>query len=213
MNPAMSSWVALRRRVPLQPGQSVLVLGATGNAGTMAVQVAKPPRRGTGGRRRPRRGRLESAHGSAPTTSSSSPTTPTRRRGAWRAAAECRHRHRLPLGRAGRAGDHGPARPRGDRSRALDWIQIGAMAGPTIELPSAALRSANLRSRATARGRLATGLSGRTPFPDRRDRRRHHRRHSLGHCPAGRRRGRVWNRPVVPGERTVSRPLANLAGA
>ena len=41
MNPAMSAWVALRRRVPLQPGQSVLVLGATGNAGAMAVQVAK----------------------------------------------------------------------------------------------------------------------------------------------------------------------------
>jgi NADPH:quinone reductase-like Zn-dependent oxidoreductase len=41
MNPAMSSWVALRRRVPLEPGQSVLILGATGNAGTMAVQVAK----------------------------------------------------------------------------------------------------------------------------------------------------------------------------
>ena len=38
MNPAMSSWVALRRRVPLQPGQSVLVLGATGNAGAAAVQ-------------------------------------------------------------------------------------------------------------------------------------------------------------------------------
>src|SRR6202034_3199781 len=41
MNPALSSWVALRRRVPLQPGQSVLVLGATRNAGPMAVQVAK----------------------------------------------------------------------------------------------------------------------------------------------------------------------------
>src|SRR6202041_4093029 len=41
MNPAMSAWVALRRRVPLQPGQSVLVLGATGDAGTMAVQVAR----------------------------------------------------------------------------------------------------------------------------------------------------------------------------
>jgi NADPH:quinone reductase-like Zn-dependent oxidoreductase len=41
MNPAMSSWVALRRRVPLEPGQSVLVLGATGSAGTMAVQIAK----------------------------------------------------------------------------------------------------------------------------------------------------------------------------
>jgi NADPH:quinone reductase-like Zn-dependent oxidoreductase len=41
MNPAMSSWVALRRRVPLIPGQSVLVLGATGNAGSMAIQIAK----------------------------------------------------------------------------------------------------------------------------------------------------------------------------
>jgi len=41
MNPAMSSWVALRRRVPLQAGQSVLVLGASGNAGAMAVQAAK----------------------------------------------------------------------------------------------------------------------------------------------------------------------------
>ena len=41
MNPAMSSWVALRRRVPIKQGQSVLILGATGNAGQMAVQVAK----------------------------------------------------------------------------------------------------------------------------------------------------------------------------
>jgi NADPH:quinone reductase-like Zn-dependent oxidoreductase len=37
MNPAMSSWVALRRRVRLEPGQAVLVLGATGNAGALAV--------------------------------------------------------------------------------------------------------------------------------------------------------------------------------
>jgi len=41
MNPAMSAWVALRRRVPIESDQSVLVLGATGNAGAMAVQVAK----------------------------------------------------------------------------------------------------------------------------------------------------------------------------
>ena len=39
----MSAWVALRRRVPIESGQSVLVLGATGNAGSMAVQIAKPP--------------------------------------------------------------------------------------------------------------------------------------------------------------------------
>ncbi|GMA24035.1 hypothetical protein GCM10025864_17940 [Luteimicrobium album] len=41
MNPAMSSWVALRQRIAFEPGRSVLVLGATGNAGRMAVQVAK----------------------------------------------------------------------------------------------------------------------------------------------------------------------------
>src|ERR1700690_2376335 len=41
MNPAMSSWVALRQRIKFDAGQSVLVLAATGNAGRMAVQVAK----------------------------------------------------------------------------------------------------------------------------------------------------------------------------
>jgi len=41
MNPAMSSWVALRRRIDFQTGQPVLVLGATGSSGQLAVQVAK----------------------------------------------------------------------------------------------------------------------------------------------------------------------------
>ena len=41
MNPAMSSWVALRRRIGDVPRSRVLVLGATGNAGRLAVQVAK----------------------------------------------------------------------------------------------------------------------------------------------------------------------------
>ena len=41
MNPAMSSWVALRQRVSFQAGQDVLVLGATGSAGQLAVQIAR----------------------------------------------------------------------------------------------------------------------------------------------------------------------------
>ncbi len=44
MNPAMSSWLALRLRAPIRAGQSVFVLGATGNAGQMAVQIARLPR-------------------------------------------------------------------------------------------------------------------------------------------------------------------------
>lgn len=41
MLPAISSWVAFTQRAPLRPGQSVLVLGATGTAGQLAVQIAK----------------------------------------------------------------------------------------------------------------------------------------------------------------------------
>jgi hypothetical protein len=37
----------------------------------------------------------------------------------------------------------------------MDWIQIGAMAGPTMELPSVALRSANLRIQGNGQGAVS----------------------------------------------------------
>lgn len=40
-NPAMSSWAALNLRIQFSPGESVLILGATGAAGHLAVQIAK----------------------------------------------------------------------------------------------------------------------------------------------------------------------------
>jgi NADPH:quinone reductase-like Zn-dependent oxidoreductase len=40
-NPAMSSWAALTSRAKFVAGESVLILGATGVAGQLAVQVAK----------------------------------------------------------------------------------------------------------------------------------------------------------------------------
>ena len=40
-NPAMSSWVALTERAKFVAGESVLILGATGVAGRLAVQIAK----------------------------------------------------------------------------------------------------------------------------------------------------------------------------
>lgn len=40
-NPGMSSWVALKERAKFLPGESVLILGATGSAGQLAVQIAK----------------------------------------------------------------------------------------------------------------------------------------------------------------------------
>jgi NADPH:quinone reductase-like Zn-dependent oxidoreductase len=42
MNPVMSSWIALRQRVPeVVDGAKVVVLGAAGNAGRMAIEVAR----------------------------------------------------------------------------------------------------------------------------------------------------------------------------
>ena len=41
INPAMSSWLALRYRADFKAGQDVLILGATGSAGRLAVSVAK----------------------------------------------------------------------------------------------------------------------------------------------------------------------------
>jgi NADPH:quinone reductase-like Zn-dependent oxidoreductase len=41
MNPAMSSWLALRQRAHFAAGESVLVLGATGASGSLALQIAR----------------------------------------------------------------------------------------------------------------------------------------------------------------------------
>ena len=40
-NPAASSWLPLKWRAQLKPGETVLVLGATGIAGKLAVQISK----------------------------------------------------------------------------------------------------------------------------------------------------------------------------
>src|SRR6201996_8476704 len=156
MNPAMSSWVALRRRVPLQPGQSVLVLGATGNAGAMAVQVAK--RLGAGrivgaGRDRGRLGALlgQGADEVVPLTDDAAATA-----GALAAAAaETDIVIDYVWGSPAQQAITALLTARSDRSRALDWIQIGAVAGPTIELPSAALRSANFRLQGSGQGSVS----------------------------------------------------------
>jgi NADPH:quinone reductase-like Zn-dependent oxidoreductase len=156
MNPAMSSWVALRRRVPIQRGQSVLILGVTGNAGQMAVQIAK--RLGAGrvvgaGRDESRlREAIDLGADAVVAMSNDAKTSATAI-----AEAACEVDLVLDYLWGAPAQESMPAilRERKDRSRLLDWIQIGSVAGATIELPSAALRSANFRLQGTGQGAVS----------------------------------------------------------
>jgi len=40
-NPGLSSWMALKHRARFEPGETVLILGATGTSGMLAVQLAR----------------------------------------------------------------------------------------------------------------------------------------------------------------------------
>jgi len=157
MNPAMSAWVALRRRVPIVAGQSVLILGATGNAGQMAVQVAK--RLGAGrvvgaGRDQARLATLPSLGADAVVALTDDPDgTAT---ALAKEAAEVDLVIDYLWGEPASSAIMALLRARADRSRELNWIQIGAMAGPTIELPSVALRSANFRLQGNGQGAVST---------------------------------------------------------
>jgi NADPH:quinone reductase-like Zn-dependent oxidoreductase len=155
MNPGMSSWVGLRRRADLAPGESVLVLGATGNAGRMAVQIAKHLGAGE-----------VIAAGRNPELLATLPAL-----GADRVVALDGAESIAALGAAAAAVDvvvdylwGKPAeaaipaivRAREDRSRELRWVQIGSVAGPEIALPSAALRAVNLKVMGSGQGSVTT---------------------------------------------------------
>jgi NADPH:quinone reductase-like Zn-dependent oxidoreductase len=206
MNPAMSSWVALRRRVPLQAGQGVLVLGATGNAGTMAVQVAC--RLGAGrvvgaGRDPERLEALRSVGADAVValTDDAEATAAALAQAAADVDIVVDYLWAQPAQRAMMA----LLTARSDRSRALDWIQIGAVAGPTIELPSVVLRSANLRIQGNGQGAVSpAGYLAELPS-------------LVAEIDAGTIAvsprvarladvERVWSEPDVPGQRTVFVP-------
>ncbi|MFI7149977.1 zinc-binding alcohol dehydrogenase family protein [Nonomuraea sp. NPDC050022] len=166
MNPGMSSWVALRRRVSLPPGGSVLVMGATGNAGQLAVQIAKHlgAARVIGAGRDPRRLDLLKSLGadevvrlddSDSRSGSGSGSDDVAERLA-RAAADVDVVIDYLWGRPTEQAMPALLTARSDRSKALAWVQIGSMAGQDITLPSYLLRAANLNIMGSGQGSLTT---------------------------------------------------------
>jgi NADPH:quinone reductase-like Zn-dependent oxidoreductase len=160
MNPGMSSWVALHRRVEFTPGQSILILGATGSAGQLAIQIAK--RLGAGdviaaGRGAEKLAALGAlgadetvdlaadADEVAADISSKAANVDVVLDYLWGPRAEAAI---MPI-----------LKGRDDRSRLLSWIQIGAIAGPDLALPSAALRQANIHFLGSGQGSVtASGI-------------------------------------------------------
>ncbi|WP_433219467.1 quinone oxidoreductase family protein [Dactylosporangium sp. CS-047395] len=137
MNPVMSSWVALRRRIDFQRRQRVLILGATGSAGRMAIQVAK--RFGAGqviaaGRDAARLERLRALGADVVCTFDE-----------LARAADVDVVIDYVWGEPAARAMVALLTARADRSAPLTWVQIGSVAGPDAPIPSAALRSARLQ--------------------------------------------------------------------
>lgn len=146
MNPAMSSWVALRRRITFEAGQSVLVLAATGNAGRMAVQVAKHLGAGhviAAGRHAERLAALTELGADATVSLDGDPADVARHLG--QAARDVDLVIDYIWGQPAADAMVPIATDRSDRGKPLTWIQIGSVAGPTAMIPSAALRAARLQ--------------------------------------------------------------------
>jgi len=137
MNAAMSSWVALRRRIAFPRGQRVLILGATGNAGRMAVQVA----RRFGAAHVIGAGRDAARLAELPALGADETCTFDELAGAADVDVVVDYVWGEPTARA--IVDLLTARA--DRGAPLTWIQIGSVAGPEAPIPSAALRSARLQ--------------------------------------------------------------------
>jgi NADPH:quinone reductase-like Zn-dependent oxidoreductase len=153
MNPGMSSWVALKRRVDFTHGRSVLILGATGSAGQLAIQVAKHLGADSviaAGRGADRLAALGTLGADETIDLAAAPEVVaaefTAKAGdvdvvldyLWGAPAEAAI---MPV-----------LMGRDDRSRLLSWVQIGAVAGADIALPSAALRQANIHFLGSGQG-------------------------------------------------------------
>jgi NADPH:quinone reductase-like Zn-dependent oxidoreductase len=164
MNPAMSSWLALRQRVSFQPGQDVLVLGATGSAGQLAVQIARlfgAKNVIAAGRDADRLAALPALGATATVQLDGGPGVAgaaDRLGRAWRVfggAADVDVVIDYLWGEPAAAAMAALVTHRAERTKPLSWIQIGSVAGPTAPVPSAALRAARLQIVGSGQGSIS----------------------------------------------------------
>jgi NADPH:quinone reductase-like Zn-dependent oxidoreductase len=157
MNPAMSSWLALRRRVTFRPGQRVLVLAATGNAGRMAVQIAKHlgASHVIGAGRQPERlAALTDLGADATVALDGAPADVARHLGD--AARDVDVVIDYLWGQPTADAMLAIVMNRTDPGQPLTWIEVGSVAGPAAAVSSAALRGARLQIVGSGQGSVPT---------------------------------------------------------
>ncbi len=155
-NPALSSWLPLTWRAQLKRGETVLVLGATGVAGKLAVQIAKHLGAGrvvAAGRNEGILQTLASLGADATIALSQSDEdlalafSREALRGHFDIVLDYVWGHPTEVLLAALTGHDVRAESRGVR-----LIEIGEMAGPTISLSAAALRSSGIEISGTGGG-------------------------------------------------------------
>ena len=157
MNPAMSSWLALRKRITFKAGQRVLILGATGNAGQMAIQIAK--RLGASqviaaGRDAELLNTLPELGADSVISMAGDAEQMANRVG--EAAADVDVVIDYVWGQPAEMIMPALLMRRSQRDRAIDWIHIGSTAGTTLALRSELLRAANFRILGSGQGSIST---------------------------------------------------------
>jgi len=143
-NPGMSAWMSLKERAGLAPGETVLILGATGVAGQLAIQAARQ----LGARRVIAAGRNVGALAAADVDgiiSLAEPEDAVREAFVAHAASGIDVVIDYLWGRPTELLLEALARgfkPQSTQRTRL--VEVGSSAGPTITLPSATLRSVDL---------------------------------------------------------------------
>lgn len=164
VNPALAAWLPLAERGRLRAGETVLILGATGTSGRMAVTMAR--QLGAGrvvacGRRRDVLASLDADATiclDAPEPQISAAFAEEAERGLgvivdylWGRPAE------LLIGQLAQPGLHSAT-----EDQAIRLVSVGAMAGPDIALPSNALRGSRLELIGSGTGNFPHGEAMRT---------------------------------------------------
>ena len=155
-NPGMSCWIPLTLLAPIRPGESVLVNGATGISGRMAIQVAKH----LGARKVIATGRDEAKLRTLPELGadvvlSLGQPAQTLREALWKEAHDSEIGVVLDYvwGSSAEtilAALGGPNAPRG--ASRVRYVQVGDLAGTTISLTASMLRSSGVEILGTGLG-------------------------------------------------------------